>query len=450
MPLIEGEAFERLLASVERTTLESIARMREEGRRPPQIRLDEWLAAQPAPAAGAVRALLGARRWRTVMFPEFAERLRGLAAPLLGELAAWAAARPGRRACFFVDDLHKSSFWVTVLALTLAPEARAALVGAGRPGCLAVGGGDLAEALAALPAGGGTRVVAMDDAAYSGEQLSATCAALRRRWREAHAGAGGRVLPLTVCVPYMSAPSVRLFKARGTRVLCGERFPSLLHRRPVAAVLAADLVLERRSPRSSFGSRYDSLFFDFVGVRPGNTLLLLQHKFADALSIPYRWLHAGRCLRPGVDATHAWRVRPGRVAELARMLEREVRDERGFEGGLLADGPGGGDDAPPLALRRGPVHGEVAQRLCEYMHSPPFRARFMQEVELGAASAPAPPPAVPLLPPEYCSEGYQRFVRERLRADGGRGLVHIPECFKAPYKRSSYRRRASLRRVWPA
>lgn len=428
MAIIEGAALADLISSVERKTKEAITRMEAEGRASPRIRMDEWLEMQPQVVADAVRSLLGKQKWRTVMFPEFLQTLGDVVRPVLARLA-----KGSRRVCFFVDDLHKSSFWVLVLALSIVPPSdRARLLASGRA-CLIVGTSNL-EALSTLPRS--TTVLVMDDASYSGEQLSTTCAIICRTWREAHPGVPPRVV---VCVPYMSTMSKRLFKAPGIRLLSGETFRSMLQGQGVAKVLGKDLILEQRI--HALGSRYDSLFFDFMGIKPVNTMMLFQHKFADSLSIPHRWLHVGKCMRMGRDVTHVWRVKPDKVAHLARVLEAELREEIGD------------DDRNDLPFSRFHLmHADVVQRMMHYMSSPAFRKRFMDVVYTHPPPSRAPktttrkrgPHVFPLLAPEYCSKGYQLYVAERMRVDGGRGLVHLPDCFRSPYKRSSYKKQARL------
>jgi hypothetical protein len=408
-PLISGEAARELFAGIEPKLLDEVRRLLAKRRGTPGVRVEEYVRAQAsATVREAVERLCRGRRWRYVPFAEFMESLRATSALLMRRLLK--AKGP---VCFVIDDLGKSSFFVLGVALHLAREGAAKLFERGRVHvALENEGGGLRAAFQSLP--DDTTLVLSDDATYSGEQLSYLLATVQRHWRETHSAKKAR--RVVVHVPYMSAPSLRLFKSAD--VIHAATFPSLLYRRSAAGVLADDVYLVRRG--SAF-AEYQSLYFDFLGLMSTNTLMIFEHKVADGLSIPHRWLHLGPCV--GAEYRSAYKVRPERAKELAALIEAQIReaDYAATYGHLV---------------RGGVDHREVSRRAVGMMHSRAFRDRYMTRVALEAPATGAPR-NVPLLSPEFCDERYRRFMERHI--DSPRGLFNVPDCRRPPYQRTSYK-----------
>jgi hypothetical protein len=433
-PLYRGTAFRDLVEGLRKKT-ESDARRIMARNRAASLRTDAYVEAQPSAALReSLRRLVGARSWRYVSFAEFTETLGRLA----GRVSA--LIEDGKRpVCFAVDSVRngiKSSFWVVVLLMLMIRPSASAWANLS----LAVdddgAGGGLYTAFSQLDPS--THIVLTDDATYSGEQLTYFYDSVVEAWRNAHSvdkQKNTKKNPrVTVAVPYMSLQSTALLVRRGVgqrNIEVVETFASLFHRRTLANVLCQDLFLEYESP---LVTEYHSLYFDFLGVLPSNSLFLFEHKVADALSIPNRWLKAGPCVPSWVRA--AYRVRPERAAELSRLLRKEL-GWRGVEKDTMHESR--------ILL-------EGARRVCELLASSrKFRAEYCERVSLApdADRRDRPAPAfLPLISPEFCDPDYQRFVRSRLAARLGRGghllADDMPPCRRPPYKRGSFREAALM------
>ena len=429
--LYRGAALEALIDAMRPKVDEQSRRLIAKGRTLPGIRVDEYVAAQASPEIRrALSRLMAGRRWRYVPFVEFVAKLRSLAVRLFAALAEGSG-----DVCFVVDSLAKSSFWVVAMALILLPPASYANLS------LAVdddgSGGGLFAAFSHVSAD--ARLVLMDDAAYSGDQLSYFHDLVVDQWAAAHPTKKGGVR-VYVAVPFMSSPSIPLFGRRGrTTLLFEEKFSSLFYRRTLASVLASDVYLARESSiLLSAKLEYRSLFFDFLGVLPTNTLIIFEHKVADSLSIPNRWLQLGPCLQlQQSQQSSGMRVREDRAAELVALIKRDMRDRRGGWSSPLQqhqqlNGPGSASQRLMLAASR-----VVADM---FASSPKFRAEFGERVGL-EPDRPNPPAFFPLIPPEFCDPRYRRFVRQRLRRMSAAFVDDMPPCRRPPYKRSSFRRK---------
>jgi hypothetical protein len=339
----------------------------------------------------------------------------------------------------------------------------------------------LKEMLAVLPSD--TQLVLMDDATYSGVQLSYFHDTVRDRWEDLPPPKGtpltGRS-PLIVAVPFMSLPSVAIFTnslRKSTELIHSSTFSALMHRRTLPYVLSGDLYLE--TTFDGMPVAYESLYFDFLGILPTNTLIIFEHKFADALSIPNRWLQTGPCVPPSIE--RAFRVRSDRLAELTAILKADVEaattgkhqqqpSKGGKKGNAKAVGWVGSpsptvDSVLSPALR---IMHRASRRLLYLMQSSRFRKKYMTAVTLTHASTPGPR-FLPLIPPEYCDPRYQRYVQWQQEkhdhhhdpAGAGAGAAsgaasgtaeteeeregidtnpwNVPQCRKPPYKRHSFR-----------
>jgi hypothetical protein len=434
-------------------------------RGPPALRVHEFIAAQwSAQVRSTLRRLTRGRTWTFIALPQFMERRRPQAQALARDADRRAAAT-----CVVVDSLFKSSFWVLMLMIHVLHEdggpglaayhaaVRAAKLHvivdstAGR-GADAVSAG-LHTPLSRLPPD--AQLVLVDDAAYTGIQLSDFYQRVRLHWQLAH-GAEGK--PVVVAVPYVSRGAAQLLA--GARLLPHTTFDALFHRRSPVTVLAMDLFLVSPRPgrgpgagpgpgpgpggRGGRAARVQSYLFDYLRLYPDQTMLMFEHKIADDVSIPYRWLHLGPCLPPPDRGgpREAYRVRPGRAAPLVAFLRQEVAHGR-----WLPPDERVGDAAEPPAGR----YRIFAHRVADLMSSPAFRRDFMDRVPLTPARP--PPPALdagrrylPLLPSSYCDERYRGFVARHLLApseyegDSRRVLYYMPECHTPPYKTPAFRR----------
>lgn len=443
--LYRGDAFRELIDNMRTLVDRQSSRLLNKDRAIPGVRIREYIELQSSKTVrDSLERLTGGRVWRYVGFREFRDALFGVARRVFEDLR-------GSNVCFVVDSLRKSSLWVVAMSLLeIPPESWDRL-------SLVVGdeNGGLTDALGRLlgdPTGNQTRFVLMDDATYSGDQLSYFHDAVLDAWREAKGreakGREGRGGPrIDVVVPFMSAPSVPLFtrdRGRGglTRLTHAETFPSLFYRRSLATVLASDVYLMRSS---AFATECHSLYFDFLGVLPTNTLVIFEHKVADSLSIPNRWLQLGPCLRPSEPPARAFRLDPAHVDALAKLLRKDILERRiGSSWDNIADhGPGTAAQRTMLAASR---------RLCELMQISRFRKRYALPASLALDREP-PPAYFPLIPVEFCDPRYRRFVRSKLRRIGSSTIAssiivadEMPPCRRPPYKRSSFRRRLVPRR----
>ena len=430
-PILEGAALREVFDLMRPKVMEQVARTLAKGRVPPTIRIESYLAAQrSAHVRASIAALLKGKKWTFVTFSQFTQHLATIASKLFTDLAKQTAG--GGPVCFVVDRVGKSSFWVLVMAfLVLAePEGRALL--AARRVALAIdndgesGGVRTAfqRLMAHSPNGERPTLVFMDDAVYSGEQLSYFCGYSMHQWRDLFPTR--RVPHVVVAVPFMAMPAMQLFRSYEVRYAV--KFPSLFQRRAVAESLAADLFVVRPQVMSMF-STFQSFHFEFLGVQPTNTLMLFEHKIADALSIPHRWLYAGPCLP--LDVRVAYRVKP----ELSNKLAEAVMS-KGSEGDnnvLFVFAPHG--------YRAPPPHRDAAMRVLQLMQSPKFRKIYMDRVILApppSASSPKRPAFYPLLPPEYCEPRFRKFALRLQQSAGPTTIGHVPDCRRPPYKRSNF------------
>lgn len=464
--LLRGRVLARLLATLRPKVEADAARLLAKGRRL-NVRVLEYIAAQRGEdVKDAIRWLIGPRKWRYVSFTEFLATLERLVDRLHAMLYDPEQDKKGGGVCFVVDSLNKSSFWIVLMTLLMRPFPGASmaiddvgLAGRGRESLIGdLRGGDtegmLAQSLRLLP--DTTRLVLMDDAAYSGEQLSHFHDVVVAQWRgsrKAGAVKAVKAVSIVVALPFISRPATTLFRRRGTTLMFEETFPGLFERRSAAQILAADLFIEvssrggsgsylSKNPLLSYaaaGPSYPSLYFDVLGILPTNTMFVFEHKIGDSLSIPNRWLKVGQCVPPRV--TRAYRVRKEKAQELMTLLRRDLT----LQGMLPKNSGAGGAWTPAHRLML-----LAAQRTGELLSSSArFRADFFERVALppttdSGGSAPA---FLPLLSPEFCDAPYRRYVRRHRVARGELGLAlpysgeDIPPCRKPPYKRTSFRRR---------
>lgn len=425
MLLFTGRRLRAVIDATHAKLVDQISRMLAKRRVPPQVRMKEYLDAQGSPhVRAAVEAFMKGHEWTFVKFRDFMVQVEALSRRLFGELCTTKATH----VCFLVDSLHKSSFWVFLLALHLTEATEGGELMKRRKVALVVDdAGGMEHAFARLPPKD-TVMVLMDDAVYSGEQLSRFLARAIDRWRAVHRGP----LPFRpkVMVPFMSRSAVKLF--RDADLMHAVLFTGLFYRRTVPASLSVDLFLERKGP---LFSEYTSLLFDFLGVMPTNTLLLFEHKIADALSLPHRWLVTGPCVVPSTCKV-AYRVKPDALPEVTAMMQAELKAAKAATHFTDAF------ELSSYALLKIPLHRDAARYVTRMMQSDRFRERFMERVPLEFPSKkpmPAMPAFVPLMPPEYCEQKYRRYLQRHI---GDGFAFQPPDCRKPPYKRNSFYWRA--------
>ncbi|GAX85674.1 hypothetical protein CEUSTIGMA_g13088.t1, partial [Chlamydomonas eustigma] len=299
-----GRALEALVDRL-RSKVEASARRFLAKSRRPNLRTAQYIDAQPFPEVrDSLGRLMGRRKWRYVPLSEFMVALARLSKQIL---------QGGERTCFVVDSRQKSSFWVAILMFTVAPPRSY------RSLYLAIDDDEngLTTALRGLPSKV-RRVVLLDDATYSGEQLSYFYRVVRDTLSAVHPE---RSLPeMVILVPYMSTPSTKLFD--GAQLLYHETFDSLFARRSVASVMASDVFILRKAYLGSkvTAKEYQSLYFDVLSLLPTNCMFLFEHKVADALSIPSLWLNVGPCMRETDQV--AYRLKDSKAAlKLLRAIE---------------------------------------------------------------------------------------------------------------------------------
>ena len=417
------------------------------------IRYDEYVSRQPSAAVQAsLKRLFKHRDWRYVSFAEFSRTLYAVARRFFASLRD---RRDKASVCFVVDSLSngiKSSFWVFVLMMLYLTDPDEDGGGysnskGGREATdlysrlwLAVddegANGGLYRAFSQLSAsapkggGAGIRLVLVDDATYSGDQLSRFLAIVKESWRNVFSTA---VPPrVTVIVPFMSLNSIRIIRGVGgntTKIVNHETFAPLFHGRPLSRVLSSDLYLEGSS-RMGMGKEYQSLYFDVLGILPTNSLFLFEHKVADQLSIPDVWLKVGPCVSPKV--TSAYRLRPSLAAQTVGMVRRDIEADPLYRR-YLSDMPGTDYERMLLAASLRIKHLIASSKV--------FREKHCERVALNPRPVAAGSFAAdffPLIAPEFCDAGYKRFMRFHRRANLEHIINAIPPCRTPPYKHDSF------------
>lgn len=479
-PLLSGTELSDFVEKLRSKLDSDKARLLAKGRKL-NVRLSDYIDAQRGDdVKDAIRWIVGNKAWKYVSFAEFIECLEKVVDRLHAELYS----KGDANVCFVVDSYNKSSFWVIMMSLMLRKFSNVSMaiddIGVVHRRSMKYKFADdedsLTKAFRTLP--DDTRLVMMDDATYSGEQLYYFHDVVVSQWRASRGhphmsregrdglmnsrdglmnsrkgGQGGRSHPnasVVIALPFMSRPSTKLFKRRGTTMIVGDTFPGLFDKRSVVQVVTEDVYLEinrsrRESPLEKYVASkgvsisYVSLFFDVLGLLPTNTMFVFEHKIGDSLSIPNRWLKVGQCVPP--DVVVAYRAKKDRVAEMVDMIRKDLVIE-----GLLLDKavkkPGPWTPSYRLMIL-------ATARIQELLStSPKFRKEFFDRVDL--------PPQVdghkqvaflPLISPEFCDAPYRRYVRMH-RVDRGRlGLVlpnegdDMPPCRLPPYKRTSFRMR---------
>jgi hypothetical protein len=387
--------------------------------RPPTIMMERYIEGQASPdARDAVRRLLSGRQWTYVPFDTFMKRLDKLARRVFDAIE-----RRGH-VCFVIDELHKSSFWVLALMLHLQAK-RADGMFERDALSLAIddnrSAGGLYSAFHLLPRS--ATLVYVDDAAYSGEQLSYFVNRSVQQFRYVN---GFMPRSVIVAVPYMASASMRMFRIRdyaGLSLMHEVSFQSLLYRRPLAAVLCLDLFLE---VRHVLFTEYKSFVFDVLGIQPPNTLLFFEHKIADSLSIPERWLKLGPCMPQ--NCKHAWRVKSSMVDELVHMIRVELKNRQQQSGVELP----------------GQTYKDSVRRVLDLMQSKRFRALFLDKIALPRQAT----KFSPLLPPEHCEPRYQQSIENYIQSHQSDAIDTVApdamgtfDCYRPPYKRESLKHR---------
>lgn len=475
--LICGRELDALVDKLRSKLEADKARLLAKGRKL-NVRMSEYISAQRGEdVKDAIRWLLGERNWRYVSFAEFIETLRfavdRLHTEVYGESVKGVKGVKGdqQHVCFVVDTFNKSSFWVIVMAMLMRnfPNASLAIDDYGvvrrRSINMTFGDDDADEdslflAFRNLP--DDTKLVLMDDAAYSGEQLSffhdvvvSQWGASRRKKTNDVVKKEKKVASIFVVLPFISRPATALFIRRGTHLIFGETFPSLFDKRTPSQVIAGDLFIElekktrgRKSPLdqyasdasdSSAKSSYASLFFDVIGVLPTNSMFVFEHKIGDSLSIPNRWLKVGQCVPPNV--TVAYRVKNEKAAKLVSFIRRDL-ETKGYFNPKKSKDDGPWSPAYRLMLLASSTIRDMLST------SSAFKEEFFDRIEIPEKTDDGGKPVafLPLISPEFCDAPYRRYVRSHRVEKGKLGLAlpnsgdDIPPCRRPPYKRTSYRR----------
>jgi len=392
------------------------------------IRYNEYVARQPSAAVQAsLKRLIKNRDWRYVSFAEFSRTLYAVARRFFASLRSSSRGRKRAAAppavCFVVDSLSngiKSSFWVFVLMmLSMTGPDGEIEDGLYSNMWLAVddegANGGLYRAFSQLPKG--TRLVLVDDATYSGDQLSRFLAIVKESWINVWDGSGStavsRVPRVTVIVPFMSLNSIRILKGVGgkaTTIVNHETFAPLFHGRPLSRVLSSDLYLEGAT---RLGKTYHSLYFDVLGILPTNSLFLFEHKVADQLSIPDVWLKVGPCVSPKV--TVAYRLRPSLASQTAGMVRREIESDPLYRR-YLSDMPGTDYERMLMAASLRVKHLIASSKV--------FRDKYCERVAMDPAAANGtsgtngrshPADFFPLIAPEFVKFWWQKMGKSYLK-----------------------------------
>lgn len=428
-------ALARLYQRLEPALLRSV---RPEAAAPPpdmRAQLQAYIDAQPCTEArAAVRGVVRNRAWRYVPLTEFVATLAGLAVGALPRALGPAGREPVLVA---IDSLAKSSFWVLLLVYrALAGSPRRTAAAALLPRLHLAVCADYVETRAALRAmPPNTRLLLVDDAAYSALQLRRLYDDVYGAWMDVHNGVAPAAAPV-VLLPFISTFARERFRLARARVVAGETFRTLFHRRSLEHVLRDDVFF-----RFARGGAFQSYLFHVLMLDAPHGTLMFEHKTPDWVSIPYVWLHAGPCFP--AELRTAYRLDARRLPALVRALRAE--DAAEVRGSWRRWRGADGDD--PDAWARLDVR-RAAERVCALMQSKRFRSQFATLVTLhrasGADAAPPPPRFLPLMPADFCCEAYRRYAARVLDAASGRvsstALYGFPECQDNPYRRPSFRR----------
>ena len=447
--LVRGKELNALVKKLASKLEADRARLLAKGRKL-DLRVSDYISAQRGDEIkGAIRWLLGGRNWRYVPFGEFIDVLGSVVDRLHSMIYS---ENKNQNVCFVVDSFNKSSFWVIMMAMITKPFPNASLAiddyGVVRRNHMVFGDDEDSLLLAFRGLPDDTILVLMDDAAYSGEQLSFFHKVVVAQWKGSRTKSKASA-QIVVVLPFISHPATALFARRGTRLIAGETFPGLFDKRTPAQVLSNDIFLEvensngrRMNPLDKYtasesGSSYASLLFDVIGVLPTNTMFIFEHKIGDSLSIPNRWLKVGQCVPPTVST--GYRIKKEKANKLVAFIKRDLVSKGYFT--TKKDGPW----LPSYRLML-----LASSKIREMLStSREFKEEFFDRIDIPATTDDGGKPVafLPLMPPEFCDAPYRRYVRNHRVEKGKLGLVlpnsgeDIPPCRRPPYKRTSYRRR---------
>jgi hypothetical protein len=379
-------------------------------------------------ARQAVAWLLESARWQYIGIDAFVGALELRAASLLALMVR----EPHVTVC--VDGYIKSSFWVFLLLLRRLrshPDTRAAYYGNLHKLQLVVWYADVEVNDTTLQER--THLVLLDDASYSGEQLSQFYASVRAKWPAAD---------VTIIVPYMSGRAQALFRSsRVARVdvVPPVAIPSLFGDRTFSDILRHDVFLlwvDR-----PYAPEYWSYFRDVLRLRRYQNLTFFGHKLPDNLSIPELWLTVGPSIPLDFQGTTALVIKPERATELVALLKREV----------VADQKRDKVDAKSIKDDVEWQYSQLYSKLRWMMQNDAFRELFTLAVPLQTAAGPPKPfkrwpDAFPLVYPSACEAQFHKVI-ERIRRNPRKYLRDFqqdglqrskmlvpPTCYLAPYK----------------
>ena len=385
--------------------------MRSKSRDGAVIRFDEYVERQPLPVRDALRALMKNRMWKFVPFHVFMNRVEDMAEALIELLRI--SAKKRRDVVFAVDSLKKSSFWVLSIIFLIAGTRLISAIG-----------GDVNNISLLLPSRCHDRrecyrqiasasIVFVDDVVYSGDQMST--------FVNAFLSDGVSPGHVFVAVPYMSTAARRRFQT--VTVVSVESCDSLFHKRSVSTILKSDLFL--RVEDAGGGFFYMSYFFQFLDILSMNTTIMFEHKVADAISIPFKWLVTGPVVCPKLNVMGtALRIKPDRALSVARSALEEMAM------------------APKQKLMHWEVGNTISYRLSHDKNMEDFETVDLVFAPRHHHRREIMTPFFPLLPPDYCNLPYKFFLAKHLpvapddmQAFMRRVYMDMPECHIPPYKR---------------
>jgi hypothetical protein len=392
---------------------------------PPLLRTDDHMDAHHCPdVKESIAWILRGRPWKAVSLQQFLSRVHSLARQVAQRLLSPSPLHDAGpcKVCIAIDNLQKSSFWMAMMILNYLTKEGVDISGVRM--VVSFDATLLKEAFSQLQRA--TPLLLLDDAAYSGLQITEYASLVMDAFGDAHEG---NKPMLYMGIPFVSATAshhmATKLSADHVTVMGHEAFKGVFSGRSPRAILRHDIIIMTRSRRLDTNRArtfdrwaYQSFYYDFLRLRDSHTTLVFQHKIPDAVSIPHMWLHIG----PIVDPKSAvlYRLKPSKLTELLRIVEH-------------------------LTLRNHPTPRDVMRCICEWFGAVGFdkASQYIDEVHCpaGRPTNKKRPRIFPILAEDSCTEDYARYMA-MLHDDTDMIADYyytMPDCFTPPYKHASMR-----------
>ena len=414
--------------------LDDVARISErskDAKREIRRNLGRYIRSQPHPDVARSLSWLFARdrAWNFVSFRAFHDACTTTFDRLIDRIQ-----RAQGTCCICIDDPFKSSFWMTAMFIEHAASRCSAKTKKVLRNRLRFhvaerySSGYVNHALGSQPQSGmrlplpeNSTLVFIDDAAYSGMQMTEHISETLQDYAASHRRPPAACL---VAIPFMSDTASQLIRSSssGVEMLVHTTFRGLFHGRNTRDVLQNDIILLPKGSQRSRSPSPRSLFFDFLRLENFHTTTIFEHKIPDAVSIPHMLLHIGM-----IPSTHDYtfcKIAPQKIDALRRQ-------------------------ATALMLKASPGPKDESRAVHDVLNMKSSGAKKVVILPLSAApAAPAAshsPSMSPILPVSICLREYQdafhalfdlRDAHRGGRRDIARAYMQLPECYSPPYKNS--------------